>query len=87
MSTILTMTTPTERNDIPLLKPYNPENGNDFRRLCPCGNERPIVAKLHGDPYCSNVCAREAYGNPMPTNLSEKKTPAIKQFYRKPKKK
>lgn len=57
--------TEPEPEFIPVIQPYNPQDRRKFRVKCPCGKERPIIAKLHGDPYCSNVCARKAYGNPL----------------------
>lgn len=37
-----------------------------------CDRERPPLAIEHDDPYCSNICAREEYENPMPTSEYQK---------------
>lgn len=40
------------------------------RRVCQrCGKSIPQVARKHGDPFCSRVCAETTYGtNPRRTS-------------------
>lgn len=59
MNMISTTTTPTEKNrktrKIPLTA-----------KCRQCRKERTIIAKIHGDPFCSNDCCRKAHNNPIP---------------------
>lgn len=84
----MTILTANNRQRCKSCRKYKGIGGFDSHGKCPncslicenpgCEKERPPLALVHDDPYCSNVCAREVYGNPMPTSEYQKGRNAAK---------